>query len=111
MYIGDGSSDVCSSDVARDPAYRPRDVAVPEGEGATGDSDVTRAVGRIQRRPGGPGIEAGKARTRVAEGVQDEGEVLGVHVLVERGEGVEVRFLRARLAGGEPGHAPGQHGG
>src|SRR5207245_6241949 len=82
-----------------------------EGEGATRDSNVARAVGRIQRRPGGPGIDAGKARTRVAKGVQDEGEVLGVHVLMERGEGVEIRLLHARLAGVEPGDAAVQHRG
>src|SRR2546430_15120597 len=73
----------------------------PEGEGATRNSNVARAVRRIQRRPGGPGIDAGKARTRAAKGVQDEGEVFGVHVLMERGEGVEIRLLRARLAGVE----------
>src|SRR5439155_1082803 len=53
----------------------------PEGEGATGDSDVTRAVGRVQRRPGGPRIEAGEARTRVTEGVQNEGDVLILNTL------------------------------
>src|SRR5438132_6050326 len=67
----------------------------PEGEGATRDSDVTRAVGRIQRRPGGPGINAGKARTRVAKGVQDEGEGLRAAGLIKSSGAVERRTLRA----------------
>src|SRR5262249_17940374 len=68
-----------------------------EQEGAAGHGDVARTVGRIDDRSRPREIEAIEARTWIAERMNDEREILGVHVLVLRGQRVKVRVVGRRL--------------
>ena len=78
-----------------------------EHEGAAGDGDVVRAELGIEGRRARGRREA--RRARVAQGLEDRRQVLGVHVLVQRGQRVEVDVVVTRRAGLEPCHAPPQH--
>ncbi len=78
-----------------------------EHEGAAGDGDVVRAELGIDRRRATGRIEA--RGPRIAQGLEDRRQVLGVHVLVQRGQRVEVDLVATRRAGLEPRHAPPQH--
>ncbi len=78
-------------------------------ERAAAHLDVARLVRRIDHGCRRHRIEARQGGPGVAQRLPDQGQVLRVHVLVQRGQRVEVRLLGTRLARAQPVHTPSKH--
>ena len=68
-----------------------------ETEAASRNIDVVQTIPGIDGRIRGGGILEGKNGARMAEGLEDDREVLRVHALVQRGERVEIHVLFPRF--------------